>query len=80
MAHVQQFCWSHLAQEHLIQCCNWCRQLGWEAATERLLEAAEIHPMQQAGCVTRLGQSSLWGLYKWFLGEARLALVDAQPL
>ena len=46
-----------------------CRRLGWEAATERLLEAAEILPKQHVGHFTRVGQSSLWCLYRWFLGE-----------
>ena len=56
-----------------------CRQLGWEAATERLLEAAEIRPQQHCGRIARVSEFSLWALYRWFLGEYSAGLKPAQP-
>jgi len=46
------------------------RELGWEAATERFLEAAEIGPKEWPGLATELLEGILWGVYKTFTGQS----------
>lgn len=46
-----------------------CRQLGWEAATERFIEAAEIKPQQWPSLPAELAEGTLWGIYRTFTGK-----------
>ena len=46
-----------------------CRLLGWEAATERFLAAAEIGPREWPSLPMEIGESMLWGVYKTFTGQ-----------
>lgn len=53
-------------------CKDWSdhhRELGWEAATERFIAAAEIGPKEWPGLVTELLEGSLWGIYRTFTGR-----------
>lgn len=45
-----------------------CRQLGWEAATERFIEAAEIKPQQWPSLPAEIVEGTLWGIYRTFTG------------
>ena len=48
--------------------CFFSRQLGWEAATERFIEAAEIKPQQWPSLPAEIAEGTLWGIYKTLTG------------
>ena len=56
-------------------CCSPYRQLSWEAATERMLDAAEMGPNDWPKTATKVAESTLFSAYNAALGK----LVKGKP-
>ena len=50
--------------------CLFCRELGWEAATERMLDAGSIGATEWPGPISTAQEAMAWSLYNSVTGTA----------
>ena len=55
------------------------RELGWEAATERMLDAGTIRANEWPGPLATAQESVLWSMYNFALGAHALSCMPRQP-
>lgn len=55
---------------------RFCRELSWEAATERMLGAAEMGPNDWPKAVSKVAEATLFSAYNAALGTAFLCKLD----
>lgn len=56
-----------------------CRGLGWEAATERMLDAGTIHANEWPGAFSTAQEAMLWSVYNSFIGGHTIPLISFEP-
>ena len=54
-----------------------CRELSWEAATERMMDAAELGPNDWPKTASKVAEATLFSAYNTALGELRTSLHNA---
>ena len=64
--------------------CDWRRRLGWEAATERCLDAGSIGEDEWPTRLSAAQEAVLWGTYNTFTGARHglrlLVATNAAPM
>ena len=51
-----------------MRCLLECRELSWEAATERMLDAAELRPEDWPKAASKVAEATLFSAYNAALG------------